>query len=340
VFALGAILYEMLCGKPAFAGETLATVVVKVMLEAPPPIEELQPAVPAAVRGAVMRALEKDPQKRFPDVASFIGELTGSPLQTLDRRPAVTPEVNPGFLPTEAPGTPVPPTNPPDPFGSTAAGVPTPAPATPSLAGSLARGEVAIPTEPVVQKKRGLPMLWIALAGVVVLGGGAFVLLRAPSPPPQENQKNDEVEARLRELEQKLKEQKKAPEPSKPPEIMVAANDVPVVAAKPVAANAAAPPPPPTRPVAAAPKHETLPPEVAAELADAEAKLGGGDPREALRLARHSLLAQKSGRAFSVIARALCKQGDLGGARAALHSVDKNDLARVKRECKAAGIDL
>src|SRR4051794_22577088 len=103
VFALGAIVYEMLTGKACFSGETLATVVVKVMLEPPPPIEELQPSVPPKVRDAVYRALEKDPAKRYADVASFIGALTGTPLMTLDRRPVATatPVVNPGFLATE-----------------------------------------------------------------------------------------------------------------------------------------------------------------------------------------------------------------------------------------------
>jgi hypothetical protein len=51
-------------------------------------------------------------------------------------------------------------------------------------------------------------------------------------------------------------------------------------------------------------------------------------------------LAKQTGRAFSVITRAMCKQGDLGGAKASVHSVDKGDLGRVKRDCKAAGIDL
>ena len=54
----------------------------------------------------------------------------------------------------------------------------------------------------------------------------------------------------------------------------------------------------------------------------------------------HRTTSEKSGRAFAIIARANCKQGDLGGAKAAMHSVDSRDLARVKHECKAAGIDL
>ena len=184
VFALGAIVYEMLSGKPAFAGETLATVVVKVMLEQPPPLEEFNPSIPPPVRQAILRALEKDPAKRTPDVASFVRELTGTPLQTLDRRPVVTPEVNPGFLPTEAPGTPVPPTHKPDAYAATGMGTPVP-----NTQPSLAKGEVAIPTDRVQDKKKS-STLWIALGAVVVIGGvGTFAMLR-PHPPARSSSRS------------------------------------------------------------------------------------------------------------------------------------------------------
>ena len=63
-------------------------------------------------------------------------------------------------------------------------------------------------------------------------------------------------------------------------------------------------------------------------------------PAEAVRQARHTLSAVKSSRAFSIITRAYCKQGDLGDAKAALHSVGSTDRSRVLRYCKAAGTDL
>jgi hypothetical protein len=85
---------------------------------------------------------------------------------------------------------------------------------------------------------------------------------------------------------------------------------------------------------------EALDPAVAAELDAAESALSSGDANEALRLARHSLLAAKSGRAFALIARSYCRAGDLGNAKAALHSVRAADVARVKAECRRAGIEL
>jgi hypothetical protein len=78
---------------------------------------------------------------------------------------------------------------------------------------------------------------------------------------------------------------------------------------------------------------------VAAEL-DAAEKSIDSDPGEAVRQARHTLATTKSSRAFSIIARGFCKQGDLGNAKAALHSVGGGDRARVLKYCKAAGTDL
>lgn len=85
-------------------------------------------------------------------------------------------------------------------------------------------------------------------------------------------------------------------------------------------------------------KHEALPPEIKAELDDAEKKIDS-DPQEAIRVARRSLQETKSPRAFSIVTRAFCKLGDLGNAKAQLHNVG-GDRARVLKFCKAAGTDL
>jgi len=86
-------------------------------------------------------------------------------------------------------------------------------------------------------------------------------------------------------------------------------------------------------------KKDALPPEVVGELDAAETAIDS-DPAEAIRQARHTLAAAKSSRAFSIIARGFCKQGDLGNAKAALHSVGGADRPRVLKYCKAAGTDL
>jgi len=87
-------------------------------------------------------------------------------------------------------------------------------------------------------------------------------------------------------------------------------------------------------------KEAALSPEAARDLDDAEAALDAGKPGEAVRLAQHSLYTQKSSRAYALMARARCAQGDLGNARAALAQVAKSDRAQVVRACGKLGVDL
>jgi eukaryotic-like serine/threonine-protein kinase len=83
-----------------------------------------------------------------------------------------------------------------------------------------------------------------------------------------------------------------------------------------------------------------LPPEAARDLDEAEAALGAGKPADAVRLAQHSLYAQKSSRAYAVIARARRAQGDLGNAKAALAQVAARDRSPVVRACGKLGVEL
>jgi serine/threonine-protein kinase len=87
-------------------------------------------------------------------------------------------------------------------------------------------------------------------------------------------------------------------------------------------------------------KEAPLSPEAAKDLQDAEAALDAGKPSDALRLAQHSLYAQKSSRAYAVITRARCAQGDLGNAKAALAQVAGRDRAAVIRACGKLGVEL
>jgi len=61
VFAAGAVLYEALAGRPAFAGTTLVEVLTATLHDAPPPLEDAAASFEAVVR----RALAKDPADRF-----------------------------------------------------------------------------------------------------------------------------------------------------------------------------------------------------------------------------------------------------------------------------------
>ena len=64
IFALGAVIYEMITGRRAFDGETAVDVVAAV-LHAEPPELRTDLAVPAALERIVRRCLEKRPEERF-----------------------------------------------------------------------------------------------------------------------------------------------------------------------------------------------------------------------------------------------------------------------------------
>src|SRR6476660_3826060 len=59
VYALGAVLYEMLTGEPPFTGSTAQAIVAKVMTDKPASIRRLRERVPEEVDDAVLTALEK-----------------------------------------------------------------------------------------------------------------------------------------------------------------------------------------------------------------------------------------------------------------------------------------
>ncbi|MBC7978487.1 MAG: serine/threonine protein kinase, partial [Myxococcales bacterium] len=80
VFALGAIVYEMLSGRPAFSGASIPEVVFKVVYEQPSPLAPLAPLAPPAILAAVDRAMAKQSDERFATVAGFVEALTGQPL--------------------------------------------------------------------------------------------------------------------------------------------------------------------------------------------------------------------------------------------------------------------
>jgi serine/threonine-protein kinase len=77
VYALGAVLYEMLTGEPPFTGPTAQAIVAKVMTALPAPVTTLRRTVPPGVAAAVHQAIEKLPADRFASAAEFAAALAG-----------------------------------------------------------------------------------------------------------------------------------------------------------------------------------------------------------------------------------------------------------------------
>ena len=64
-FSVGCILYEMLTARPAFKGGSAAETFSSILRDEPPPIERINPTVPAPLRWIVERCLAKSPRDRY-----------------------------------------------------------------------------------------------------------------------------------------------------------------------------------------------------------------------------------------------------------------------------------
>ena len=73
-YSLATMLYEMLTGEPPFTGNTRA-IMARRFAEAARPLRSVRSTIPESVEQAVLRALERVPADRFPDVASFADAL-------------------------------------------------------------------------------------------------------------------------------------------------------------------------------------------------------------------------------------------------------------------------
>ncbi len=71
IFSLGLVFYEMLGGKQPFQSDSLATTVARIVHEEPPPLKN----VPAPLASVIFRALAKDPNARYPNVAALLQDL-------------------------------------------------------------------------------------------------------------------------------------------------------------------------------------------------------------------------------------------------------------------------
>jgi serine/threonine protein kinase/tetratricopeptide (TPR) repeat protein len=84
VYALGAILFELLTGSPPFTGPTAQAILVKRFTSEAPPVRTLRGDVPAGCEAAVATALASDPGRRFATAAAFAAAL-------VTHRPVATP---------------------------------------------------------------------------------------------------------------------------------------------------------------------------------------------------------------------------------------------------------
>src|SRR5262249_14613397 len=75
VYALGAILYEMLTGRLPFVSKTLTELLKQVSSEPPEPVRRLRKQVPRDLEAICLKCLNKDPRNRYRSALSLAEDL-------------------------------------------------------------------------------------------------------------------------------------------------------------------------------------------------------------------------------------------------------------------------
>ena len=89
LFSLGVVLYELLTGVRPFDGDSISTIIYRVLYEDPRPPAAYNPALPPEINGILERALEKEPEERYQIGSELVADLAkafaGLPPETLSR---------------------------------------------------------------------------------------------------------------------------------------------------------------------------------------------------------------------------------------------------------------
>jgi eukaryotic-like serine/threonine-protein kinase len=91
LYSVGVTVYELLTGKLPITGTSTYQIMLGHMNQLPVPPHEIAPQVPVALSAAVMRALEKDPDRRFATAEGFLRDLQLVPAAAVQEVAATVP---------------------------------------------------------------------------------------------------------------------------------------------------------------------------------------------------------------------------------------------------------
>jgi serine/threonine protein kinase len=100
IYSLAIIVFEMLAGRPPYLATSGTELLVKHLIETPPPLSEFVDNVPACVETAIRRGLARERDERFDDVAAFVTALKEEAVASAVSQPAL-----PGQIPVHLPKT-------------------------------------------------------------------------------------------------------------------------------------------------------------------------------------------------------------------------------------------
>ena len=91
IFAFGSVLYEMMAGRRAFAGDSKLSIMSAVLYKQPQPLDTSVPGVPPELDRVIRRCLQKDPERRWQNMADVKIAIEELLEEITSREPGITP---------------------------------------------------------------------------------------------------------------------------------------------------------------------------------------------------------------------------------------------------------